>query len=80
MVVAPQTFCGLRSLCAAAERRVSSLSSQSQCGWLLELTSDGWLQDRCIPSVGAHWTAGLRTSSTGPSLSIACRLLPPQYR
>ena len=27
--------CGLRSLCAAAERRSSSLCSQMQCGWLL---------------------------------------------
>ena len=37
MVVA----CGLRSLCAAAERRSSSLCSQIQCGWL-------FLMDDCM--------------------------------
>ena len=58
------------------ERR-SSLCIQMQSGWLLLM--DGCRTDvlrRYVPSE-VH---SRRTHFTGPSLSIACRLLSPQYR
>ncbi len=52
---------GLRSLCAAVERRISSLCSQMQCGWLL-------LMDDCRTDVFR------RQVSTGPLVSAPAPL------
>ena len=58
------------------ERR-SSLCIQMQSGWLLLV--DGWRTDVSVGTCPVK-CVGRRTRSTGPSSSIGCRLLPPQYR
>ena len=58
------------------ERR-SSLCIQMQSGWLLLM--DGCRTDVCRRYVSSE-VHSRRTHFTGPSLSIACRLLSPQYR